>query len=111
MKICRYDDDRMGVVRGDLVHDVTEAQTESRKAMPYALKGDAVVAALPQWPAQSQRRGDRVPGKAVGRAHPQWAAGIDRRPYKPPEKPIAQLKLLRQVAQPTKLSCAPTNYQ
>ena len=26
MKLCRYDDDRLGVVRGDLVHDVTPAQ-------------------------------------------------------------------------------------
>ena len=34
MKLCRYDDDRLGVVRGDLVHDVTEAQAEIRKAAP-----------------------------------------------------------------------------
>jgi len=25
MKLCRYDDDRLGVVRGNMVHDVTEA--------------------------------------------------------------------------------------
>ena len=88
MKICRYDDDRMGVVRGDLVHDVTEAQTEIRKAMPYAMKGDAVVAALPQWRERIERMADKAPGK-----------------------PIAQVKLLPPVARPTKLSCAPTNYQ
>src|SRR5580658_5474651 len=88
MKICRYDDDRMGVVRGDLVHDVTEAQTEIRKAMPYAMKGDAVVAALPQWRERIERMADKAPGK-----------------------PIAQLKLLPPVARPTKLTCAPTNYQ
>ena len=88
MKICRYDDDRMGVVRGDLVHDVTEAQTEIRKAMPYAMKGDAVVAALPQWRERIERMADKAPGK-----------------------PIAQVKLLPPVARPTKLTCAPTNYQ
>ena len=42
MKLCRYDDDRLGVVRGDLVHDVTEAQTEIRKSASYAMRGDAV---------------------------------------------------------------------
>jgi 2,4-diketo-3-deoxy-L-fuconate hydrolase len=88
MKICRYDDDRMGVVRGDLVHDVTEAQTEIRKAMPYAMKGDAVVAALPQWRERIERMADKARGL-----------------------PIGQVKLLPPVARPTKLSCAPTNYQ
>jgi 2,4-didehydro-3-deoxy-L-rhamnonate hydrolase len=88
MKICRYDDDRMGVVRGDLVHDVTEAQSEIRKSMPYAMKGDAVVASLPQWRERIERLADKAPGK-----------------------PIAQVKLLPPVARPTKLTCAPTNYQ
>jgi len=88
MKLCRYDDDRMGVVRGDLVHDVTEAQTEIRKAAPYAMKGDAVVAALPAWRERIERMADKVAGK-----------------------PISQVKLLPPVARPTKLTCAPTNYQ
>jgi 2-keto-4-pentenoate hydratase/2-oxohepta-3-ene-1,7-dioic acid hydratase in catechol pathway len=88
MKLCRYDDDRMGVVRGDLVHDVTEAQTEIRKAAPYAMKGDAVIAALPQWRERIERMADKAPGK-----------------------PIASVQLLPPVARPTKLSCAPTNYQ
>jgi 2-keto-4-pentenoate hydratase/2-oxohepta-3-ene-1,7-dioic acid hydratase in catechol pathway len=88
MKLCRYNDDRLGVVRGGLVHDVTEAQTEIRKSSPYAMKGDAVVAALPQWRERLDRLADKVPGK-----------------------PIAQVKLLAPVARPTKLTCAPTNYQ
>ena len=88
MKLCRYDDDRLGVVRGDLVHDVTEAQTEIRKSAPYAMKGDAVVAALPQWRERIERMADKAAGK-----------------------PIASVKLLPPVARPTKLSCAPTNYQ
>jgi len=88
MKLCRYDDDRLGVVRGELVHDVTEAQTEIRKSASYAMKGDAVVAALPQWRERIERLADKSPGK-----------------------PIASVKLLPPVARPTKLSCAPTNYQ
>ena len=88
MKLCRFDDDRLGVVRGDQVHDVTEAQTEIRRSSPYAMKGDAVVAALPQWRERIERMADKAPGR-----------------------PIVQLKLLPPVARPTKLSCAPTNYQ
>jgi hypothetical protein len=38
MKLCRYDDDRLGVVRGELVHDVTQAQTEIRNAAPTPCK-------------------------------------------------------------------------
>jgi 2,4-didehydro-3-deoxy-L-rhamnonate hydrolase len=88
MKLCRYDDDRLGVVRGDLVHDVTEAQTEIRKSSLYAMQGDAVVAALPQWRERIERLAHKAPGR-----------------------PLAQVKLLSPVARPTKLSCAPTNYQ
>ena len=88
MKLCRYGDDRLGVVRGDLVHDVTEAQTEIRNSSPYAMLGDAVVAALPQWRERLERLRRQSPGK-----------------------PIAQVRLLAPVARPTKLTCAPTNYQ
>jgi 2,4-didehydro-3-deoxy-L-rhamnonate hydrolase len=88
MKLCRYDDDRLGVVRDGLVHDVTEAQTEIRKAAPYAMRGDAVVAALPAWRERIERMADKARGL-----------------------PIAQVKLLSPVARPTKLTCAPTNYQ
>ncbi|MGA8612253.1 MAG: fumarylacetoacetate hydrolase family protein [Xanthobacteraceae bacterium] len=88
MKLCRYDDDRLGVVRGNLVHDVTEAQTEIRKSMPFAMKGDAVIAALPQWRERIERMADKAAGK-----------------------PLASVKLLPPVARPTKLTCAPTNYQ
>jgi len=88
MKLCRYDDDRLGVVRSDVVHDVTQAQTEIRNSSPYAMKGDAVVTALPQWRERLERLADKAPGR-----------------------PIAQVRLLAPVARPTKLSCAPTNYQ
>jgi 2,4-diketo-3-deoxy-L-fuconate hydrolase len=88
MKLCRYDDDKLGIVRGELVHDVTAAQSEIRNAAPYAMKGDAVIAALPHWRERLERLADKMPGK-----------------------PLAQVKLLAPVARPTKLSCAPTNYQ
>jgi 2-keto-4-pentenoate hydratase/2-oxohepta-3-ene-1,7-dioic acid hydratase in catechol pathway len=70
------------------VHDVTAAQSEIRQASPYAMQGDAVVAALSQWRERIERLADKAPGT-----------------------PIAQVKLLAPVARPTKLSCAPTNYQ
>src|SRR5262245_11752177 len=87
MKICRYDDDRMGVVIGDQVHDVTAAQAEIRASTPYAAKVDPVVAALPQWRGKPQ--------------HTAQAA---------PSKPLSQVKLLSPVARPPKIMAAPTNY-
>ena len=59
MKLCRYDDDRMGVVIGDMVHDVTAAQTEIRNSTPYAAKVDPVIASLTTW----------RPKLEIGRAH------------------------------------------
>ena len=87
MRLCRYDDDRLGVVRGEVVHDVTEAQTRIRAAAPYAMRGDAVIAALPAW----RERLEEMAAKAPGR-------------------PLAQVKLLAPVARPSKLVAAPTNY-
>ena len=49
MRLCRYDDDRLGVVRDGDVHDVTHAQNEIRAAAPYTMHGDPVIAALPAW--------------------------------------------------------------
>src|SRR6266542_509269 len=88
MKLCRYDDDRLGVVRGDMVHDVTEAQTQIRAAAPYAMKGDAVIAALPAWRSRLEEMAAKAPGK-----------------------PVAQVRLLSPVARPSKLVAAPTNYK
>jgi 2-keto-4-pentenoate hydratase/2-oxohepta-3-ene-1,7-dioic acid hydratase in catechol pathway len=88
MKLCRYDDDRLGVVRGDLVHDVTPAQAEIRAAAPYAMIGDAVIAALPQWRSRMEKMAAQAPGKA-----------------------LAAVKLLSPVARPSKLVAAPTNYK
>jgi 2-keto-4-pentenoate hydratase/2-oxohepta-3-ene-1,7-dioic acid hydratase in catechol pathway len=88
MKLCRYDDDRLGVVRGELIHDVTQAQTQIRAAAPYAMTGDAVIAALPAWRARLEEMAAKAPGK-----------------------PISAVKLLSPVARPSKLVAAPTNYK
>ena len=80
MKLCRYDDDRLGVVIGDQVHDVTQAQTEIRNSTPYAAKVDAVVAALPKWRDKLEQMAKTAPGK-----------------------PISQVKLLSPVARPPKI--------
>jgi 2-keto-4-pentenoate hydratase/2-oxohepta-3-ene-1,7-dioic acid hydratase in catechol pathway len=88
MRLCRYDDDRLGVVRGNMVHDVTEAQTKIRAAAPYAMKGDAVIAALPEWRTRLEEMAAKAPGK-----------------------PVSQVKLLSPVARPSKLVAAPTNYK
>jgi len=61
MRLCRYDDDRLGVVRGNMVHDVTEAQTQIRAAAPYAMKGDAVIAALPAWRTRLEEMAAKAP--------------------------------------------------
>jgi 2,4-diketo-3-deoxy-L-fuconate hydrolase len=87
MKICRFDEDRLGVVIGDKVHDVTAAQDEIRKNARYDMKGDAVIAALPAWRQRIEDMAAKAPGK-----------------------PVSQVKLLSPVARPTKTMAAPTNY-
>jgi len=71
-----------------MVHDVTEAQTQIRAAAPYAMRGDAVIAALPAWRSRLEAIADKAPGK-----------------------PASQVKLLSPVARPSKLVAAPTNYK
>lgn len=88
MKICRFDDDRLGVVIGDMVHDISAAQSEIRASAPYAMMGDAVIAALPAWRARLEKMAAATPGK-----------------------PISRVKLLAPVARPSKVMAAPTNYR
>ncbi len=88
MKLCRFNDDRLGVVIGDKVHDVTSAQTEIRAAAPYTFVGDPVIAALPQWRGRLESMAAEVAGT-----------------------PLAQVRLLSPVARPSKLLAAPTNYR
>ena len=86
MKLCRYDDDKLGVVIGDNVHDVTQAQTEIRNATPYTAKVDPVIAALPKWRDKLEQMAKSAPGK-----------------------PLSSVKLLSPVAKPPKILAAPTN--
>src|ERR1700681_227951 len=87
MKLCRFDEGRLGVVVGDKVHDVTEAQSQIRASARYDMKGDAVIAALAAW----RKRIEEMPAKA-------------------PAIPVAQVKLISPVARPSKTMAAPTNY-
>src|ERR1700716_4033459 len=87
MRICRFDNDRLGVVIGDRVHDVSAAQDEIGASAPYAMKGDAVIAALPTWGARLEQMAAAVPGK-----------------------PLAEVALLSPVARPGKVMAAPTHY-
>ena len=87
MKICRFDNDRLGVVIAGMVHDVTAAQDEIRARAPYAMKGDAVIAALPEWRSKLEAMAAAAQGK-----------------------PLAEVKLLAPVARPSKVMAAPTNY-
>lgn len=89
MQVARYGDDRLGVVRGSSLHDVTALQNELRSRTSYTYMGDPVIAFL-QAPANR-----RLMAEAAGKA---------------PGIPLASAKLLAPVARPTKLVCAPTNY-
>jgi 2,4-diketo-3-deoxy-L-fuconate hydrolase len=88
MRICRYDDDRLGVVIGDRVHDVTGAQNKIRKKARYDMMGDPVVAALPAWRGRLEKIARKTPGRA-----------------------LSEVKLLPPVARPSKVMAAPTNYR
>jgi 2,4-didehydro-3-deoxy-L-rhamnonate hydrolase len=88
MRICRFDNDRLGVVIGDRVHDVSAAQAEIRASAPYAMHGDVVIAALPAWRARLDAMAAAAPGK-----------------------PLSEVKLLAPVARPSKVMAAPTNYK
>ncbi len=87
MKICRFDDDRLGIVQGDEVLDVTkalEAIPEQRWPLehgdPFILNFKKVVAAAKKLAPKAKR------------------------------KPLAKVKLLAPVANPGKIIAAPINY-
>ena len=88
MKLCRFDEDRLGVVRGDTIHDITEIQTEIRAAARYDMRGDAVIAALPEWRDRMEAAADSAPTKKV-----------------------SDVALLPPVARPSKTMAAPVNYE
>jgi 2-keto-4-pentenoate hydratase/2-oxohepta-3-ene-1,7-dioic acid hydratase in catechol pathway len=87
MRICRFDDNRLGVVRGAEVLDVTPALNEIPAQRWPLAPGDPLVA---NW----------------SRVAPAIAALLPAAP----KKPLARVKLLAPVPNPTKIINAPINY-
>ena len=87
MKICRYDDDRLGIVKGDEVLDVTEALAAIPEQRWPLAKGDPLI----------------VHFKHVLAAAKKLAPKAKR-------KKLAKVKLLSPVANPGKIIGAPINY-
>jgi 2-keto-4-pentenoate hydratase/2-oxohepta-3-ene-1,7-dioic acid hydratase in catechol pathway len=88
MRLCRFDDNRLGVVVGDQVRDVTEAlRTLSPIGYPVA-PHDALIASLDAIRPEMER---------LSRA----ARAL----------PLARVKLLSPVANPGKIIAAPVNYK
>lgn len=87
MRLCRYDDNRLGVVRDDRVHDVTGV-LEALPSFRYPLPDhDPLIAALPSLRDRIEEMADAEP--AV---------------------PLADVRLLPPVASPRKIVAAPVNY-
>ena len=87
MKICRFDSDRVGIVRDDKVYDVTE-----------------VTSLLPnlRWPVP---RGDQFISN-LGKLRPE----MEKLAAKAPPIPLSDVKLLSPIANPGKIIGAPINY-
>ncbi|MDE0334984.1 MAG: fumarylacetoacetate hydrolase family protein [Defluviicoccus sp.] len=88
MKYCRYNDNRIGVVRDDRVHDVTsvvDALPAHRYPFPI---GDALVANLDSLRGEMERLADAAEGV-----------------------PVSSVTFLSPVANPTKVIGVPVNYQ
>lgn len=87
MKICRFDNDRLGLVEGESVLDVTAALDIVPAVRWPAPPGDALIANL-----------DNVRDE------------IDRLAPNAPARDIADVRLLSPIANPTKVIGAPVNY-
>lgn len=88
MRLCRFDDDRLGVVRGEGVHDVSAVLERLPPARWPAPPGDALMAHLDELRADIEALADGAPAL-----------------------PLAGLKLKSPVANPDKIIGAPVNYQ
>jgi 2,4-didehydro-3-deoxy-L-rhamnonate hydrolase len=87
MRFCRFDKDRLGVVRGDRVHDVS-AVLDKLPAVRWPLPAyDPLIAALPQLRGDMEAAADRVEGV-----------------------PLSSVTLLNPVPNPSKVIGAPVNY-
>jgi 2-keto-4-pentenoate hydratase/2-oxohepta-3-ene-1,7-dioic acid hydratase in catechol pathway len=88
VKLCRYNDDQLAVVRDGQLFDITQVQTDIRNSSAYAMMGDPVIAALPHWRQRMEEAANR-------------ARGV----------PLASVSLLCPVVRPSKVMAAPTNYK
>src|SRR6185503_12748545 len=85
MKICRFDNNRLGVVRDEMVYDVTPA-LKKIPASSYPLpEHDLLIASLPTLKKHLVAKGKG--------------------------KPVSKVKLLSPVANPGKIIAAPVNYK
>jgi len=87
MKLCRFDNDRLGVVQGDQVLDVTRALSAIPEQRWPIAQGDPLIVNL----------------KGV-------LAAARRLMPKAKKKPLARVKLLSPVPNPSKIIGAPINY-
>jgi 2-keto-4-pentenoate hydratase/2-oxohepta-3-ene-1,7-dioic acid hydratase in catechol pathway len=87
MKLCRYDENRLGVVRGDNVHDVTD-----------------VLEGLPplRWPVAH--------GDHFVRHFEEFRPALSEAANRSEGMPISAVSLLSPVANPSKIIAAPVNY-
>ncbi|MEA3193051.1 MAG: hypothetical protein QOD26_1384 [Betaproteobacteria bacterium] len=84
MKICRFDDNRLGLVRDEMVYDVTHV-LKKLPALRYPLPAhDPLIAALPGLKKHLVAKGKGTP--------------------------VSKVKLLSPVANPGKIIAAPVNY-
>lgn len=88
MKLCRFDNDRLGVVQGDVIRDVTAALEELPRVTYPLPRFDPLIANLPQ----VRRRIEAMLSKAA-------------------TVPLAYATLLSPIANPGKIMAAPVNYK
>jgi 2-keto-4-pentenoate hydratase/2-oxohepta-3-ene-1,7-dioic acid hydratase in catechol pathway len=87
MRLCRYNDNRLGYVKGDQVIDVTEALSAIPEARWPLPPGDRLVANL---------------GAVCAEVERQWKMSVVQL--------VKSVKMLSPVANPTKVIGAPANY-
>jgi len=89
MRLCRFNDDRLGVLEGDRIADVTSVVTSAERIKPWPLPTeDWLIAHLDQLTPQIRRM---VPGA--------------------PKLARAEVDLLSPIANPGKIIGAPVNYR
>jgi 2-keto-4-pentenoate hydratase/2-oxohepta-3-ene-1,7-dioic acid hydratase in catechol pathway len=88
MRLCRYDNDRLGLVRGETVHDVTAALNLLPAVRWPVPPGDLLIQNLARLKPEIEKLAATAPGK-----------------------PISSVRLLSPVANPTKIMGAPINYK